>query len=196
MLGSGDVAEAVRRFLESTRLPNVVLDPVVRSSSGAELLDEAGVEAVKAMLPLSKVITPNVAEAALLAGTEPAGDGSDWDAVVPRLREMAARLHAAGSKAVLITGGHLKPPNDFLSDRSQGRTQEEIFAGEHVESRSTHGTGCAFATALACRLALGDELVQAARSAKAFVREAIASAYPLGKGSGPVNPFGGTGVRN
>jgi hydroxymethylpyrimidine/phosphomethylpyrimidine kinase len=196
MLGSGEVAEAVRRFLEASRLPNVVLDPVVRSSSGAELLDEAGVEALKAMLPLCKVITPNLAEAALLAGTEPASDGSKWDAVLPRLREMAARLHLAGAKAVLITGGHLNPPNDFLSQRSHGGAQEEVFAGEYVESRSTHGTGCALATALACRLALGDELVQAARSAKEFVREAIASAYPLGKGSGPVNPFGGTGVRD
>lgn len=193
MLGSGQVAEVVRRFLEASRLPNVVLDPVVRSSSGTELLDEAGVEPVKAMLPLCKVITPNVAEAALLAATEPAGDGSDWNVVLPRLREMAARLHASGAKAVLITGGHLKPPNDFLSDRSQGRTQEEVFAGQHVESRSTHGTGCAFATALACRLALGDELAQAARFAKEFVRKAIVSAYPVGKGTGPVNTFGSLG---
>jgi hydroxymethylpyrimidine/phosphomethylpyrimidine kinase len=190
MLGSGAVAEAVRRFLESTRLPNVVLDPVVRSSSGAELLDEAGIEAVKAVLPLCKVITPNVAEAALLAGIEPMVEGCVWDTALPQLREMAARLHESGAKAVVITGGHLNPPNDFLSEGCSGQPKESVIPGEHIDSRSTHGTGCAFATALACRLAVGDDLVQAARAAKEFVRKAIESAYPLGKGTGPVNPSG------
>jgi len=186
MLGSGEVAAAVAGFLESRRMPKVVLDPVIRSSWGTALLDDAGLEAVRAMLPLCDVITPNVAEAAILGRTEAASENGDWRAELPRIRRMAVAVRDMGAKAVIITGGHLNPPNDYLS--YGGR--QEVISGERIESRSTHGTGCAFATALACRLARGDELSQAARAAKAFVRKAILSAYPVGKGVGPVNHFG------
>jgi hydroxymethylpyrimidine kinase/phosphomethylpyrimidine kinase len=98
-------------------------------------------------------------------------------------REAAAALHALGAKAVVITGGHLDPPNDLLS--AEGRTHE--FPGEKLASSSTHGTGCAFATSLACNLALGRTLREAVFSAKAYVTEAIRRAYPVGKGVGPVN---------
>ena len=67
---------------------------------------------------------------------------------------------------------------------------EEIVAGERIDSRSTHGTGCAYATALACRLALGDTLLEGVHAAKEYVRKAIVAAYPLGKGIGPINHFG------
>jgi len=190
MLGSGEVAAAVADFLESRRLPNIVLDPVIRSSSGAALLDEVGVEVLRAMLPLCDVITPNIAEAAILRRVEPIAENATWDSALPQIRRMAARLLDLGARAVVITGGHLNPPNDYLSDRRSGRIQEEVFPGERIDSRSTHGTGCAFATALACRLALGDDLTQAVRSAKAYVRKAILTAYPLGKGAGPINHFG------
>ncbi len=192
MLGSGDVAAAVARFLGSQRIPNIVLDPVIRSSSGTPLLDEAGLEGLRAMLPLCDVITPNIAEAAVLAGAEPIAENTAWEAALPRIRRLAAGLHDLGARAVVITGGHLNLANDYLSDRSSGEIEEEIIAGERIVSRSTHGTGCAFATALACRLAVGDDLIQAVRSAKIYVRKTILSAYPLGKGIGPVNHFGGT----
>ena len=191
MLGSLEVAGEIAKFLYRRRGPNVVLDPVIRSSSGAELLDEPGIEFLRgALLDLCDVITPNVAEARLLARMEPIADGSAWEETLPRLRETAARLHRAGAKAIVITGGHLDPPNDFLSDTGSVLLKETINPGERIKSGSTHGTGCAFATALACRLALGDDLPQAARLAKEFVRLAIASSYPLGKGTGPVNHFG------
>ena len=154
------------------------------------MLDEEGLEALRAMLPLCDVITPNIAEAAILARAQPIPEGSGWDEAPPRLRKMAASLHELGAKAVVITGGHLDPPNDYLSARRAVGIQEEIISAERIESRSTHGTGCAFATALACRLALGDELSKAARAAKDFVRNAIRTAYPLGKGIGPLNHFG------
>ena len=185
MLGSGEVAATVRRFLERRRLSNVVLDPVIRSSSGAALLDDAGIEAVKAMLPLCDVITPNIREAATLAGSDAVPENADWQTALPMIRQMAIALRDLGAGAVVITGGHLNPPNDIVSDEAG----EEVIPGERIESRSTHGTGCAFATALACRLAMGDQLSQAARAAKAYVRQAILSAYPLGKGVGPVNHF-------
>jgi len=182
MLGTGEVAAAVKTFLDSRRLPNVVLDPVIVSSSGHALLDDAGIEVLRAMLAICDVITPNSYEAMTMAMSGGTLMQSAWP--------LAAALHDLGAKAVVITGGHLNPPNDFLSYRSGGKIESEVFPGEHIESRSTHGTGCAFATALACRLALGDELKPAVRAAKEYVRKAISSAYPLGEGIGPLNHFG------
>ncbi len=193
MLGSGEVAAAVGGFLDSMELPNVVLDPVIRSSSGAALLDDVGIEVLRGgLIPYCcDVITPNVDEAAVLVGAEPIAREASWDSALPRIRQMAAGLHDLGAKAVIITGGHLRPANDYLSYKvPSGENHEEILAGERIESRSTHGTGCAFATALACHLALGRELPEAARAAKDYVRKAILSAYPLGKGIGPVNHLG------
>jgi hydroxymethylpyrimidine/phosphomethylpyrimidine kinase len=192
MLGSGAVAAAVAGFLDSRRLPNVVLDPVIRSSSGATLLDEAGVEVLRTkLISLCDVMTPNIDEAAVLVGAEAIAGRASWDSALPSIREMAAGLQELGANAVVITGGHLQSANDYLSYKAaSGENREEIILGERIESRSTHGTGCAFATALACRLALGDELPQAVRSAKDYVRRGILSAYPLGKGTGPVNHFG------
>jgi|SRR5579871_667666 len=190
MLGSTEVAAEVGAFLDCHTLPNVVLDPVIRSSSGTPLLDERGLYVLRQILPLCDVITPNIAEAAILAGSEPMAENQNWDASLPEIRRLAAGLHNLGAEAVVITGGHLNPANDFLSQRRSEQIQETVFPGERIDSRSTHGTGCAFATALACRLALGDDLGQAVRSAKAYVRKAIETAYPLGKGIGPVNHFG------
>lgn len=190
MLGTGQVAMAVKNFLNSHRPPNVVLDPVFLSSSGRALLDDSGLEAVREMLPLCDVITPNFFEAAILAGFSSLVALANWEETVHELPRVADRLHDLGAKAVVITGGNLEPSHDYLSDCRPGHAREEVFGGERIESRSTHGTGCAFATALACRLALGDELISAIAAAKEYVRRAILSAYPLGRGVGPVNHFG------
>jgi hydroxymethylpyrimidine/phosphomethylpyrimidine kinase len=188
MLGSGEVAATVADFLAERKLPNIVLDPVIRSSSGAVLLDEPGQEVLlKRLLPLCHVITPNVNEAAALAGAEPVATDAPWEEVLPRLRAMAGKLRELGSRAVVITGGHLPQANDYLLYGEAASVMEEVFPGVHLESRSTHGTGCAFATALACQLARGNTLPEAVRAAKEYVRKAIAAAYPLGRGSGPIN---------
>ena len=188
MLGSGEGAATVADFLAERKLPNIVLDPVIRSSSGTILLDGPGQEVlVKRLLPLCDVITPNVDEAAALARAEPVATDSPWEAVLPRLRAMARKLRELGSRAVVITGGHLPQANDYLLYGEAASVMEEVFPGVHLESRSTHGTGCAFATALACQLARGNTLPEAVRAAKEYVRKAIAAAYPLGRGSGPIN---------
>jgi hydroxymethylpyrimidine/phosphomethylpyrimidine kinase len=188
MLGSDETAYVVADFLGSLHLPNIVLDPVIRSSSGAALLDEAGLEVMRTrFIPLCNAMTPNIHEAAILTGAEPLSETTAWEAALPRIREMAENLHKLGSRAVVITGGHLDPPNDYLS--SMVPLQELIIDGKRVESRSTHGTGCAYATALACYLALGEGLPQAARQAKEYVSRAIRAAYPIGKGIGPLNHF-------
>ena len=184
MLGSGAVAEVVAEFLEKRKLPNVVLDPVLRSSSGAELIDQQGVDVIrKRLLRLATVTTPNLAEAAALA--EVSESPETMEASVLRL--LAVRLHEMGCAAVVITGGDQRETNDYLSIWHDGQTQEVVLKGSRIESRATHGTGCAFSTALACGLAKGLDLVEATREAKEYVRKAIAAAYPIGQGLGPMN---------
>ena len=190
MLGSGEVAEAVTEFLRQTKLPNVVLDPVLRSSSGESLIDPPGITLIRSrLLPLCDVITPNVNEAAELVGdsTGSLSPTSPWENTLPRIRGLAAKLHELGCRSVVITGGHLREANDFLSVSASGRTTERIFPGTRLASLATHGTGCAFATALACGLARGQSLPQAVAGAKLYVRNAISAAYQVGKGKGPMN---------
>jgi len=176
MLGSGAVARAVVAFLEQRRPNNVVLDPVIRSSSGAELLDAAGVEILKnRLLPLADVVTPNLDEASALTGLTVDGVGG--------MKAAGERLQEMGARAVVVTGGHLREPVDLLCYGGMDRQ----YPGRRIETQSTHGTGCAFATALACRLALGSGLTEAVGLAKEYVAEAIASAVPIGRGKGPVN---------
>jgi hydroxymethylpyrimidine/phosphomethylpyrimidine kinase len=176
MLGSEGVVEAVSSFLATRKLPNIVVDPVIRSSSGAELLSESGVRAlVKKLLPLATVVTPNIDEAALLTGLTV---GS-----LDQMRRAATKLHEMNAAALVITGGHLEGAVDLLSiDRA-----EHVFRAERIQSRSTHGTGCAFATSIACHLAQGRDLPESVRLAKSYVTDAIRNAYPLGRGTGPVN---------
>jgi hydroxymethylpyrimidine/phosphomethylpyrimidine kinase len=205
MLGTAGVATVLADFLErpvgrsNNVHNNVVLDPVIRSSSGAALVDSGGLEVIrKRLLPLCSVATPNVEEAAELAGagSEAAMELGDWDAALPRIRDLAGKLHGMGCRAVVITGGHLREANDYFSATVVGDVEERVFAGTHLESKSTHGTGCAFATALACGLAHGRQLPEAVRDAKEYVRRAIAASYPVGKGTGPVNHLFGLDESN
>jgi hydroxymethylpyrimidine/phosphomethylpyrimidine kinase len=181
MLGSGKVVRAVSEFLASERARNVVLDPVLKSSSGAPLVDSNGAKMmVERLLPLATVITPNVEEAAALTGL-PVGSPD-------QMKVATARLHEMGARNVVITGGHLDKAIDLLSfSNSQGGFEHEIFTAERRRSNSTHGTGCAFSTAMACHLALGRGLPEAVLLAKAYVTAAIVNAHPLGRGVGPVH---------
>jgi len=181
MLGSAEVVSAVSDFLTSSKLANVVLDPILRSSSGARLLDPKGEKLMlERLLPLATVITPNLDEAAALAGTP-----------VSNLEEMKAaalRLHQRGALNVVVTGGHLDKAIDLLSfTHPNGGIETQVFKAERQRSRSTHGTGCAFASAVACHLAHGRQLPEAVLLAKAYVAAAITHAQPLGQGTGPVD---------
>ncbi|HVN17406.1 MAG TPA: bifunctional hydroxymethylpyrimidine kinase/phosphomethylpyrimidine kinase [Dongiaceae bacterium] len=192
MLGSGKVAKTVADFLgalpakpgepamRKARLPNVVLDPILKSSSGADLLDSSGTRVlVERLIPLADVVTPNVDEAAAITGIK-----------VKELDDMkaaAARLHEMGAEAVVVTGGHLEKAIDLLSFRTKHGVEQEVFKAERQHSNSTHGTGCAFATALACHLALERGIAEATLLAKTYVAAAISYGQPLGKGTGPVH---------
>jgi hydroxymethylpyrimidine/phosphomethylpyrimidine kinase len=184
MLGSGKVVRAVVEFLGRrsgrARLPSVVLDPILKSSSGADLLDAAGTKVlIEKLMPLADVITPNVEEAAALTGLK-----------VTNLDEMkaaAAKLHQMGSSAMVITGGHLEKAIDLLSFTTKRGVEQEIFKAERQRSNSTHGTGCAFATSISCHLALDRGMAEAVLLAKTYVTAAIAAGHPLGRGVGPVH---------
>jgi hydroxymethylpyrimidine/phosphomethylpyrimidine kinase len=176
MLGSVDAARAVASFLERKRPKIVVLDPILRSSSGAEMILRPAIAILKAeLLAKATVITPNIDEAAALTGITISG--------LEQMRDAAERLHQMGGKAVVITGGHLRSPVDLVSHRSGAAI---FLEGAKIRTRSTHGTGCAFSTSLACHLALGRKLDEAARAAKRFVESALRRAPNAGRGRGPV----------
>jgi hydroxymethylpyrimidine/phosphomethylpyrimidine kinase len=184
MLGSGKVVRAVANFLSKRKgkdkIPNVVLDPILRSSSGATLLDTQGVKLmIEDLLPQADVITPNIDEAAILTSLKV----SDLD----EMRLAARKLHEMGSSAAVITGGHLEKAIDLLSFTSKQGIEQEVFKAERQRSNSTHGTGCAFATAIACHLAQDRGLPEATLLAKTYVTAAIAAGHPLGRGTGPVH---------
>jgi hydroxymethylpyrimidine/phosphomethylpyrimidine kinase len=187
MLGSAKVAKAVADFLAGSssgrgkhRVPNIVLDPILKSSSGADMLDAAGIKVlIERLIPLAHVITPNADEACALTGIK-IKDVEDMKAA-------AAKLHDMGAEAVVVTGGDLEKATDLLSFRTKHGIEHQIFKAERQRSKSTHGTGCAFATGMACHLALDRGLAEATLLAKTYVTAAISYGQPLGKGTGPVH---------
>src|SRR5271154_5321943 len=184
MLASAANVATVAGFLEGirargSRVP-VVLDPVLRSSSGRDLLDAEGVSAMRdRLLPMVDWVTPNLEELGTLAGRI-VMQKEDLPAAARDLQAMGRELN------VVATGGHLIPPDDLLV-RAGG--EMDWLPGEQIVSRSTHGTGCAFSSALLSRLVLGDAPLGAAVMAKRYVAEAIRTAEPRGKGLGPLNPL-------
>src|SRR5262249_948581 len=177
MLPSAAVAIRLAEFLEPAKLSKVVLDTVLTSTSGTELLDQDGIRVLRErLLPLATVITPNLMEAANLAGMEITEVGE--------MKQAALRLHEMGAKGVVITGGHLEKAIDLLSLKDD---YVQVFRADKLDFPNTHGPGCAFSSAVACQLALERPLSTAVLLAKAYVTAAISSSYPVGKGTGPVN---------
>ncbi len=197
MLGTGAVAEVAAEFLdglrsselpaatlEGDRIP-IVLDPIVRSSSGAELLDAAGQQILRErLLAVAGWITPNLPELTALTGRPVATSRAEVEASAQALLQMAATLGNSHLR-VVVTGGHAERPDDLLWTGNGG----QWFAGERVETQSTHGTGCTFSSALAARLVLGDGDAEAVRAAKDYVTGAMRAAQPIGQGHGPLEHF-------
>ena len=178
MLGNRGNTVAVAEFLDAHKFAHVVLDPVMKSSSGAELLDAGGVNYLAAeLLKRASVITPNVPEAEILTGLT-IKDVADMETAARKIVEMGAR-------AVIVKGGHMEKAVDVLFDG----TEMIQLGGEKVKAESTHGTGCTFASALAAQLAAGRGLLEAATLAKAYVMKAIEKGYPVGKGRVPLDHF-------
>lgn len=182
MLHSSEVVILVAEMIEKYGITNVILDPVMVSTSGHRLIEEDAVEVIKSrLLPLARVITPNVPEAEILAGCKIAGE-DEFEAI-------ARRLSDNGNVSVLMKAGHLS--GDSLVDYFYNAEDDTItrLQSKRVQTKNTHGTGCTLSSAFAAALAKGEGLTMAATSAKNYIEQAIISGaeYEIGKGHGPVN---------
>jgi hydroxymethylpyrimidine/phosphomethylpyrimidine kinase len=178
MLGNRGNAAVVAEFLDAHPFAHIVHDPVMKSSSGAELLDSAGIKYLIAeLLRRSTVITPNVPEAEVLTGLA-IKDVAGMEAAARKLVEL-------GAHAVIVKGGHMERAVDVLFD-GENVTQ---LGGDKVKADNNHGTGCTFASAITAQLAAGRALTEAAMLAKAYVTKAIEKGYPIGKGRIPLDHF-------
>jgi hydroxymethylpyrimidine/phosphomethylpyrimidine kinase len=180
---AGLVAEAEHFLRVRPELrERVVLDPVLRSSSGAALLDVEGTALLRErLLGVVGWVTPNLDELALLTGVE-VRRKEQVPAAAERLARQAASAGNPGI-AIVVTGGHLDRPDDYLLLGGKG----VWLPGERVETRSTHGTGCAFSSALVAQLVRGREGSEAVEAAKRYVVGALRAAYPMGQGRGPLH---------
>ena len=178
MLGNRGNAVVIGEFLDAHKFAIVVLDPVMKSSTGSELLDAGGVKYITTeLLKRASVVTPNVAEAEILTGLE-IKDIAGMEAAARKIVEM-------GAQAVIVKGGHMDRAVDVVFDGSE----VVQLGGDKVKIENTHGTGCTFASALAAQLAAGRGLIEAATLAKAYVTKAIEKGYAIGKGRMPLDHF-------
>ena len=182
MLHSSEVVNLVAEMIEKYEIRNIVLDPVMVSTSGHRLIEEDAVEVIKTrLMPLARVITPNVPEAEILAGCKIAGE-DEFEAI-------ARRLSDNGNVSVLMKAGHLS--GDSLVDYFYNAEDDSMtkLQSKRVQTRNTHGTGCTLSSAFAASLAKGENLTDAAILAKRYIEQAIISGaeYEIGKGHGPVN---------
>jgi hydroxymethylpyrimidine/phosphomethylpyrimidine kinase len=178
MLATRSVVNTVADAIIAERLAGYVLDPVMVATSGDRLLDEdAELAILERLVPLSVLVTPNLDEAAILAG-EPVGD----EAAMIRAAEALLRRGAA---AALVKGGHLTGADviDILHDGARVHR----FRRRRIDTTSTHGTGCTLSAAVAAGLALGEPLVDAVAAALEYVHRAMVQAPALGSGHGPLN---------
>jgi hydroxymethylpyrimidine/phosphomethylpyrimidine kinase len=185
MLASSAIVAAVADAIGETSIPNLVVDPVFVSKHGHALLAEEAVDALRSrILPLATLVTPNLSEASGLAGFRV--DSRDL------MEDAAEAIQAMGPRAALVKGGHLEgsEAGDVFFDGAR----MEWLEAERIDTPHTHGTGCVLSSAIAGYLALGADLMDAARRGKAFVTQAIRHALPLGQGIGPVDPLWGSGA--
>ncbi len=183
MTGTGEAISALVAALKVWTGPPVVLDPVMVAGSGDALLaDEAFTALRDRLLPCATLITPNLPEAARLLGTDEARSVQDMQTQIKAL----ARL---GARAVLLKGGHL--PGNTAIDLFYDGAQLHKFERPRVATPHTHGSGCTMASAIAARLALGDDMLNAVARAKAYISAAIrhAATLEVGHGSGPLHHF-------
>lgn len=200
MLPTREVIEEVARIVSEHKLKNFVVDPVVRSTSGFDLIDDEALKVlIEKLFPISDLITPNIPEAERITGIKVESEND--------LEKAAQIMQDFGAKNVLIKGGHLFDVNisananitetsDEISDNADDKQAIDhlwiendlhIWKSEYIKTNSTHGTGCTLSAAIAANLALGKSLIEAVETAKKFVTEAIRTSPNIGRGHSPVN---------
>lgn len=180
MLPTPEIVFEVAGIIKARGVPIVVVDPVLKSTSGYDLAAQEVASALRSTLfPLASLVTPNVTEAQRISGEE-IGDSIT-------MQRAAEAILVMGPGAVIITGGDSEADSstDLLLD-AQGFS---LFSAQRIKSANTHGTGCTLASALACLLARGWSLREAIPIAKQYISKAIFSAPPIGHGHGPLNHF-------
>ena len=181
MLWSAGTVEVVAEKIKQYQIRNLVVDPVIASTSGVPLLDTDAVHTLsRRLLPLALVVTPNRHEAEILTGKTMSTPDD--------MEEAALQIHAMGAQFVLIKGGHW-PGNDATDVLFDGKDFSYLRA-ERVQSRNTHGTGCVLSAAITAELAAGKGVKEAVEQAKSFITEAIRNGLSLGSGNGPCDPLG------
>ena len=185
MVSSSELIQVIADRLRYYRAENIIVDPVMVSTSGSSLLKPDAVETLKdVLLPLSTLITPNIPEARILSGM-----------LIDSMDDMERAAKAIGDMyncSVLVKGGHsISDANDILY--SEGTMQ--WFAGVRIDNPNTHGTGCTLSSAIASNLAKGFSLTEAVQRAKDYISEALAAQLDLGKGSGPMQHNFGLNTR-
>ena len=185
MLSSSAIIDTVADKLLEHHIVNLVVDPVMVAKSGDKLLQDEAVEAMRTrLIPLAAVVTPNAPEAQVLTGRKVE--------TLDDARTAAGELVAMGARVAVVKGGHLQgPATDIMYDGREFRA----FTHQRLDTTSTHGTGCTFASAVAAGLARGTPVRDAVSQAKAYVTAAIRNAFPMGKGHGPLNHFYATWER-
>ena len=185
MLPTVEVILETAQLLVENSLPNVVVDPVVRSTSGFDLIDGEALRAlINHLFPFSDLVTPNIPEAERIANMTIKTEDD--------VCEAARKMQSFGASNVLIKGGHFFNKGENCENRI---AKDFLFVGdvltvfeaEFIETTATHGTGCTLAAAITANLALGKNLIEAVGIAKDFVTNAIATAPKLGRGNSPVN---------
>ncbi|MFI3302659.1 MAG: bifunctional hydroxymethylpyrimidine kinase/phosphomethylpyrimidine kinase [Rikenellaceae bacterium] len=187
MLHSAEVVEMIIKRLDFYRIENVVVDPVMVSTSGHKLIEDSAIELLRTeLLPRARIITPNIPEAEILLGGEAIS-------AQEQLTSLAKKLSPNKSCSVLLKAGHLT--EDTLTDIFYNAEDDTIteLSSQRLHTPNTHGTGCTLSSAVATCLALGMQPTEAVTKAKEYIRQAIISgaAYQIGGGHGPVDHFWG-----
>ncbi len=189
MLPTQEIIEEIARIIVEKNVENFVVDPVVRSTSGFDLIDDNALQSlIKNLFLLAKIITPNIPEAERITGLKIENEDD--------IRQAAKIMQSFGAKNVLIKGGHFQGKREKGKGKAQSRNATDflfigdelfVFEAEFVETNSTHGTGCTLAAAITANLANGKSLNESVAKSKKFVTQAIKTSPNLGKGNPSVN---------
>lgn len=181
MLLNTEIITAVAQQVSSLKIQNLVVDPVMVSRTGVQLIDDRAIATLKAeLIPQAIVVTPNRYEAQILSGLEVT--------TLEAMQAAAQRIHDLGAKAVLVKGGGMSGELRGVDVWFDGQ-QLQTLTTQAVDTSNTHGTGCTLSAAIAANLALGQALFTAAQSAKTYVTNALGYSLSIGKGQGPVGHF-------
>jgi hydroxymethylpyrimidine kinase/phosphomethylpyrimidine kinase len=182
MLPTRGIISTISEMMGEFRVERLVVDPVVRSTSGFDLISDSALKVlIQKLFPFAMIVTPNLQEAERITGMKISNENE--------IEKAGGLMLSMGAGNVLIKGGHFtsRTRGGKATDFMFGRTGRQIFESDYIKTKATHGTGCTLSAAIAANLALGSSLKEAVGAAKSFVFEAIRTAPRIGRGHSPVN---------